>query len=136
MDKRQMGAIAAVVLAVWGAIEFFGLERTWNTQFHDPYVIGAQETRFAGVRDVMPPDAISGYITDLEPNTIGWSAAFNGAQYVVAPRILEPGTDRAWLLTNFSKPGVADVPAFARVNGYRIERDFGQGVYVLRKEAR
>jgi hypothetical protein len=75
MDKRQLGSLAAVLLAVWGAIEFFGLERTWNTQFRDPYVIGAQQTPFAGVRDVMPADAISGYTTDLEPNTIGWSAA-------------------------------------------------------------
>ena len=82
MDKRQLGALAAVLLTVWGAIEFFGLEHTWNAQFHDPYVIGAQQTRFAGVRDVMPADAISGYITDLEPNTIAWSATFNGAQYV------------------------------------------------------
>ena len=136
MDRRQLGSLAAVLLAVWGAIEFYGLERIWNTQFHDPYVIGAQQTRFAAVRDVMPADAISGYITDLEPNTIAWSAAFNGAQYVLAPRILEAGTNREWLLTNFSKPGAADVPAFAKVNSFRIERDLGQGVFVLRKEAK
>jgi hypothetical protein len=136
MDKRQLGSVAAVVLAIWGAIEFFGLEHTWNTQFRDPYVIAAQQARFAGVREVMPPDAISGYITDLEPNTISWSATFNGAQYAVAPRLLEPGTNREWLLTNFSRPGAADVPTFAKVNGFRIERDLGQGVFVLRKEKR
>ena len=134
MDKRQWGAIAAVVLSLWGVIEFVRLERIWNTQFHDPYLIAGQHSRFEGVRHIIPPDAILGYITDLEPNSASWSAAFNGAQYVLAPRLLEEGTKRDWVLVNYSK--IVDFAAIAQQNGFRIERDFGQGVLVLHKADR
>jgi hypothetical protein len=134
MDKRQWGATAAVVLALWGVLEFVRLERNWNTQFHDPYLIAGQHERFEGVRRIVPPDAIIGYITDLEPNSVSWSAAFNGAQYVLAPRLLEEGAKRDWLLVNYSK--AADFATIAQQNGFRIERDLGQGVLILHKAGR
>jgi hypothetical protein len=132
MDKRQLGAIAAVVLSLWGAIEFVGVERRWNTEFHDPYLIAGQHERFAGARPIIPPNAIAGYITDLEPGTVLWGAAFNGAQYVLAPRLLEEGVKRDWVLVNYAQP--ADFNSIAQQNGLRIERDFGNGVLVMRKE--
>jgi hypothetical protein len=134
MDKRQWGAAVAVALSLWGAIEFVRLERIWNTEFHDPYLIAGQHERFEGARQLLPPDAIVGYITDLEPNSVGWSAAYNGAQYVLAPRLLEEGVKRDWLLVNYSK--AADFAAIAQQNGFRIERDFGNGVLVMRRDGR
>jgi hypothetical protein len=45
MDKRQIGALAAVLLTVWGAVEFIRLERMWNSQFRDPYLVNVQNDR-------------------------------------------------------------------------------------------
>ena len=132
MDKGQIGAILAVVLALWGAIEFVSFERAWNTEFQDPYVIAAQGRRFEGVRQVIPADAVVSYITDLPPGTPAWSASFNGAQYVLAPRLLEEGFQRDWLLVNYAQP--VDFAALAQQNGFRIERDLGGGVLVMRKQ--
>src|SRR5688572_25273843 len=92
MDKGQLGAILAVVLSLWGAIEFVSFERAWNTELHDPYVIAAQHRRFEGVRQLIPADAVVSYMTDLPAGTAAWGASFNGAQYVLAPRLLEEGT--------------------------------------------
>ena len=134
MDKRQIGALAAVLLTVWGAIEFLRLERMWNSEFRDPYLVNVQNDRLGGVRGIIPPEAVVGYITDMEANSVQWSAAFNAAQYELAPRILEVGTDREWLLANFA--GKGDFAAFAQANGFRVERDFGHGVAVMRKVSR
>ena len=134
MDKRQIGALAAVLLTVWGAIEFFRLERIWNSEFRDPYLVNVQDARLGAVRDIIPADAVVGYMTDMEVNSIQWSAAFNTAQYELAPRILEVGTNREWLLANFA--GKGDFVAFAQANGFRVERDLGNGVAVLRRASR
>jgi hypothetical protein len=134
MDKRQIGALAAVLLTVWGAIEFLRLERMWNSEFRDPYLVNVQNARLGAVRDIIPADAVVGYITDMEPNSVQWSAAFNAAQYELAPRILEVGTTREWLVANFA--GTGDFPAFAQANGFRVERDLGNGVAVMRKVSR
>jgi hypothetical protein len=134
MDKRQIGALAAVLLTVWGAVEFIRLERMWNSQFRDPYLVKVQNDRLGVVRDIIPADAVVGYITDMEPNSIQWNAAFNSAQYELAPRILEVGVNREWLLANFA--GKGDFPAFAQANGFRVERDLGNGVAVMRKVSR
>jgi hypothetical protein len=134
MHKGQLGTILAVVLSLWGAIEFIGLERSWNTEFHDPYLIAAQHQRFEGVRQLIPADAVVSYASDLQPGSVVWSAAFNGAQYVLAPRLLEEGFKREWLLVNYSQP--ADFAALGQQHGFRIELDFGGGVLVMRKEQR
>lgn len=131
MNRLQFGALAAVLLAFWGALEYYQLESVWNNEFRDPYLIAAQHARFEGAKQMIPPDAIVGYITDLEPNSVSWSAAFNGAQYVLAPRLLEPGTTRQWLIANFARP--ADFLAFAKSTGFHIEKDFGNGVVVMKK---
>lgn len=132
MDKRQLGAIAAVILCLWGALEFASLERTWNAQFRDPYLIASQHQRFEGARQIIPADAVVSYLTDLEAGSVQWSAAFNGAQYVLAPRLLEDGAKREWLLVNYGK--AADFAALAQQHGYRVERDFQNGVLVMRKQ--
>ena len=134
MDKRQIGALAALLLTVWGGIEFLRLERIWNSEFRDPYLVNVQESRLGAVKDIIPADAVVGYLTDMQPDSIQWAAAFNTAQYELAPRILELGTNREWLLANFA--GHGDFPAYAQANGFRVERELGNGVAVLRKVRR
>ena len=106
-------------------------DRRPNSQ-RDPYQIAAQTVRLEGVRAELPEGVQIGYLTDLDPGSIGDSSMFNAAQYILAPRILKKDTEEPQVLGNFSRP--ADFAAIGRRHGLRIEREFLNGVVLFRKE--
>lgn len=132
--RVQAGVLAAAALSLWGAIQYYVFEDGFQKQARDPYQVAAQQTRFAGVRDAVPADAVLGYVTDLEPGSSAAAAAFSGAQYALAPRLVRSDTDAAITLGNFAHP--ADFAAIGRQHGLRIEHDLGSGVVLFRKEGR
>lgn len=129
-NSRVKGAIiAASLLAVWGAIENFQLESA-NT-LRDPYMVGVQEQRLAGVTQTVPANAIVGYLSDMHDGSTVALAMFNSARYTLAPRLLVEGTDRDFVLGNFAKP--ADWNTVASEHGLKVVRDFGNGVVLFNK---
>jgi hypothetical protein len=132
--RVNIGLTAAAMLCLWGAIAYFGFEAVFNQQNRDPYQTAAQAARLADLRAALPQDAVLGYLTDLEPGSVAASASFNIAQYALAPRLLRQDAEQPELFGNFSRP--ADFAAVGRRHGLRIERDFGAGVVLLRKESR
>jgi hypothetical protein len=129
-NSRVKGAmIAASLLAVWGAIESFQLESA--TTLRDPYMVGMQEQRLAGVIQAVPANAIIGYLSDMQDGSTIALAMFNSARYTLAPRLLVEGTDRDFVLGNFTKP--SDWNAVASEHGLQFVRDFGNGVVLFRK---
>jgi hypothetical protein len=129
----KISIAAAALLALWGAVDFFGFETGYQKQNRDPYQIAAQAVRLEGVRAALPANAEIGYLTDLEPGGVAASAMFNGAQYVLAPRLLHQAADQVLVLGNFSRPG--DFAAIGRQHGLRVERDFQNGVVLFRKDS-
>jgi hypothetical protein len=132
--RANAGLGAAAVLSIWGAIAYFGFETAFNEQNRDPYQTAAQAARLADLRASVPEDAVLGYLTDLEPGSLAASTAFNVAQYALAPRLLMQDAGQAQVFGNFAHP--ADFAALGREHGLRVERDFGAGVVLFRKEAR
>ena len=128
----KIGVAAASVLSLWGVVEYFGFETAYQKQNRDPYQIAAQTVRLEGVRAALPEGAAIGYLTDLEPGSIGASSMFNAAQYILAPRILKKEMEEPQVLGNFSRP--ADFAAIGHQHGLRIEREFQNGVVLFRKE--
>ena len=132
-SAAQIGVIGAAALSLWGAVAYFGFETEFQKQDRDPYKIAAQSSRLEGVRGALPENAVIGYLTDLEKGSVAASATFNATQYILAPRILQEDTAQPLVLGNFSRP--LDFAALGRQHGLRIERDFGNGVVLFRKEA-
>ncbi len=132
--RVNAGLTVAAVLSIWGAIAYFGLETAFNEQSRDPYQTAAQAARLADLRASVPEDAVLGYLTDLAPGSLAASASFNVAQYTLAPRLLRQDTTQPQVFGNFTHP--ADFAALGREHGLRIERDFGAGVVLFRKESR
>ncbi len=128
----KIGVAAAALLSLWGTVQYFGFETGYQKQNRDSYQIAAQAARLEGVRASLPSTAELGYLTDLEPGGTAASAMFNGAQYVLAPRLLHQDANQPQVLGNFSRPG--DFAAIGRQHGLRIERDFQNGVVLFRKE--
>lgn len=123
--------IAAALLAAWGAIENFQLESA-NSQ-RDPYMVTVQAERLAGLLQAVPPTAIVGYVSDLHDDSTAAQAMFNSARYTLAPRLLVEGTDRDFVLGNFTKP--TDYAAFGRERNLQFVQDFGNGAVLYRKAA-
>ena len=130
--RIQAAVVLAALLSLWGTFAYFGAESEHQKQIRDPDQIAAQAVRLAGVRSSTPDNAELGYITDVEPGGVLAQVMFNGAAYVLAPRLLHQGIAQDWVLGNFSRP--ADFAAMGRSHGLRIERDLGSGAILFRKE--
>ena len=124
--RLKVALIAAALLGVWGVIESFQIETESNAG--DPYMVNLQPARLAGVMETIPRTAVVGYLSD-QNNSTAALAMFNSARYTLAPRLLVEGTDRDWVLGNFTKP--SDYAAIARERGLRVVQDFGNGVVLL-----
>jgi hypothetical protein len=123
----------ACVLSLIGSLLYWVNESTYQRQSPDPYRIADQAARFAGLRGAVPVDAIVGYLADLPPEDTTAQVMFLAAQYHLAPRLLQKRDDYDFVLGNFTRP--ADFASIGRQHGLRIERDFGNGVVLFRKEA-
>ena len=127
-----MAVAAAALLSLWGTLQYFQFETEFQKQPSDPYQIHAQATRFEGVRASIAENAEIGYLSDTAAGSVADGALYAGAQYSLAPRLLRRDTARDQVLGNFTRPG--DFAAIGRSNGLRVERDFGSGVVLFRRE--
>ena len=121
----------AVAIALWCAIENYQLESL--TVLSDPYKAAQQADRLAGAMQMLPPNGVIGYVSDVSDSTAAL-AIFNTSRYALAPRMLVEGADREFVLGNFaSTPDkAADYDAFAREHHLVLLRDFGGGIVVFR----
>ena len=132
-------AVALVaLLCLFAALEYYGARTVASNRLP---VIGDQERRFREVAEMLPVDAVVGYISNLDSDDISGAAAFFGAQWALAPRIVVPyDSPRAteFVVGNFS----ADVEAadftsrVTRDTGMHVVRDFDSGVVLFRKGER
>lgn len=102
-------------------------------QFPDRYGVVAAEQRFASALELLPANAVIGYISDLPLSETAGSTAFVAAQYVVAPRslVLASAQPTEWAVGNFAHP--EDFAAIGAQAGFTLVRDFGNGVVVYRR---
>jgi hypothetical protein len=130
--RHKVAVAAAALLSVWGTLQYFQFETEFQKQPPDPYQIHAQAARFEGVIAATPENAELGYLTDAPAGSVADGALFAGAQYALAPRLLQRYTAQDRALGSFGRP--ADFAEVGRAKGLRVERDFGSGVVLFRKE--
>jgi hypothetical protein len=129
-----VGAVA--FMSLWGCLDFYQSVKLYNSTNNDPYRVAAQLDRFRGPSSLVPQTAVVGYISDVPFDEVRGSAAFFGAQYALAPRLLVELSEEQkpeWILGNFSKP--TDYKALAQVHQLALVKDFGSGLVVFRKRA-
>lgn len=124
------GVVCAALLSLWGAGSFYAMEKGNRDQFG----VGEQRARFQELLAAVPENAVLGYVTDVPEGNDVDTLLFDTASYVLAPRLLERGANRPWVLGDFSAP--LDFQGFAVQHGLRLERDFGRGVVLFRSETR
>lgn len=132
--RARIAIVASVFLGLWGAVQYVDKETAYQRQSPDPFGVAAQEERLAGLRAAVPAEATLGYVTDVPLGETLGSSMFYVAQYHLAPRLLQKGSAYDLVLGNFTRPG--DYGSVGRQQGLRLERDFGSGVVLFRREAR
>ena len=131
--KSTAAVLLAAALSLWGSIQYRDAESAYQRQSPDPYRIADQAARFAEFRAAVSANAILGYLTDVPAEDILATSMFLAAQYELAPRVLQKGDSFDAVLGNFTRP--ADFDSLGRQHGLRLERDFGNGVVLFRREA-
>lgn len=129
--RFHIAAAVAALLPLWGAVAFYDVQKIYNA-LGDPYMVDAQAPRFRGLAAEVPEDAVLGYISNADPASALAGALRYSAQYTLAPRLLREGPGPVRTLGNFTHP--LDYAAFGATHGLRVERDFGNGVVLFRKE--
>jgi hypothetical protein len=140
----KAGVLVAAALALWGVLEYFGFEGSYQEQYRDPYQIAAQSARLEDFREAVAADAVLGYLTDAAPGSVVSDSMFLSAQYTLAPRLLaketlgketnDKKTSHQQVLGNFTQP--ADFVAIGRQYGLSLQRDFGNGVVLYQGDVR
>jgi hypothetical protein len=105
--------------------------------------IAMDEARFAGIRAMLPLRGTVGYITDIDTdsqdvnhvNKGGGNArnrrAYYLTQYFLAPVVVAPDAAHEIVVANFASS--SEIAVFAAARGLRVERDFSNGVALLRR---
>jgi len=130
-----IGAIAVGLLSVFAALGYWNTTTDYNRRSPDPYRISFQDPRFSKAAAIIPEDAVVGYQSNLDFASLKGSTAFFGAQYAMTPRVLVDVNSKhpyEYVLANYDE--VIDVDTIARQHGWKVEKDFGSGLAVFRKE--
>jgi len=137
LNRILAACAAAVLLALWSMVNFYGATAQVAGPGADVYKIGDQAARFEDLMAALPlTAAVVGYVSDAPPGQILGYALYGGAQYAFAPRMV---TDRPmhpppeWVVGDFSKP--LDVVAFGKQRGLTLVKDFGNGAVLYRNQA-
>src|SRR5512140_1418731 len=97
--------VAVPLLTFFAALNGYQISAANAKQFPDTFGVSRAELRFAPLIARIPATAQLGYLTDLDPSSADYSAAFMAAQYALAPRqllIAGKGAAPEWATGNFS----------------------------------
>lgn len=134
MTRARAGlALLLLYAAVSDARWSYRAVRGWaDARQVDP--ITRDGRRFDKLRDSLPARGVIGYIGSAQPDTFTTEdfRRFLLAEYALAPRILVHDTIPELVIGNFPADSV---PALPPTPNLRVVRDFGHGVWLLRKVA-
>jgi hypothetical protein len=125
--RTLAGLGITALLSVYGAIQFYGEQKERNQTQRDPYKLIDQERRFAPVKEIVPPSALVGYVSDVATDP----TLMLTAQYALAPRLIVKDPSSGWVIGNFARP--QDFAAFARTHGLTLVKEFPDGVVLFRR---
>jgi hypothetical protein len=131
----HLAAGLAAIVSLLAALECSSALSASNQAAQDPYLINIQDRRFSALAGAVPAGASVGYVSDLAPDSVAGQAAFQGARYALAPRLVAPleaaapGVSLA--VGNFSGP--VNLEDLRARQGLTLVHDFGGGILLLRR---
>ncbi len=114
-------------LACWTLASYYSAVKT---SVGDKSAIRMDENRFAGLRAALPARGTIGYLSDtggIREN----ARAYYLTQYFLAPIVVAPDPAHEFVVANL--PSGSSIPGLPAVRGFTVERDFSNGVALLRR---
>ena len=127
----SIGAAAMLYMTWTAAITARNLRR-FGAQ--DAYAVGYALDRFGSLAGALPPGTAVGYLTDIPAEVPERATFFSTTRYAVAPLLLQDLTGLPLVVGDFKRP--EDVQAIVARQGLSVERDLGNGAYLLRRGQR
>jgi hypothetical protein len=134
MRLTRVGAGVCLLLlyaAVSDARWSYRAVRGWAESRHEDG-ISRDGDRFREIRQVLPAHGVVGYLSGAQPNTFTTEdfRRFLLAEYALAPLILIHDTTPDLIVGNFPPDSV---PSALPERGLRLVRDFGNGIWLVRR---
>lgn len=137
-DGRARGGIAIILLM--SALAVCTLAAYYSAVIRDarrdtspPGGIIMDEQRFTGIRAILPPRGTVGYLSDTGGRREN-PKAYYLTQYFLAPVVIAPDTAHELVVANFASGSA--IRTLAASHGLRGEKDFSNGVALLRRDSR
>ena len=131
---RARAGIAIILLmsalAVWTLASYYTVA---SRNVPEPRGIVMDEGRFVGIRAMLPSRGTVGYLSDTGGRQENPKAYFL-TQYFLAPVVIAPDTAHELVVANFVSG--AAIATLAASHGLGIEKDFSNGVALLRRRSR
>jgi hypothetical protein len=134
MRITRVGA-GVVLLCLYAAVSdarwSYRAVRGWADSRHEDR-ISRDGDRFREIRRALPAHGVVGYISGAQPDTFTTEdfRRFLLAEYALAPLILIHDTTPDLIVGNFPPDSV---PSALRERGLSLVRDFGDGVWLIRR---
>ena len=120
-----------MALALWLCVHAIRLY-TISPVLGDTYGVGYAVERFRTASAEIERGTVLGYVTDLPPDNPERFNIWATARYAMAPVVLNrEATNTSLVLADLKRP--AEAAQFLEREGFRVERDFGGGVLLLRR---
>jgi hypothetical protein len=134
MSPRVLGAVLCVAaVSLLSVGRFFFQVADFYPKAPSPDGVTDFDNRFAGLRAMLPPKGIIGYMTDpgTPPNDTNAQAEYHLAQYALAPVLVAYSPDHRFVVGNFHQ---AVTTGSLRDRGFKLIREFGNGIVLLENE--
>jgi hypothetical protein len=126
-------AKAGIGLVMLMAVLAMGTLVGYRSVLQKQAVVVIDERRFAGLRTLLPTRGIVGYLSDSGGSQESVRRYYL-TQYSLAPVVVAPDSNREMVVANFSSPSA--IVRLADAQGLTVEKDFGNGVALLRRRPR
>jgi hypothetical protein len=114
------------------AVLAMGTELGYRSVLQKQAAVVIDEHRFAELRTLLPPRGVIGYLSD----TNGSQASvrrYYVTQYSLVPLVVAPDANYELVVANFSSASA--IAGLANAHGLTVEKDFGNGVALLRRHS-
>lgn len=134
MTTRALGAtlmVATVSLVSMGRLFFQVAD--FYPRAPSPDGVTDFDRRFTALRAILPAKGIIGYLTDPDtpPGDTNAQAEYRLAQYALAPLLVVNSPNQKFVVGNFHR---AVTTGSLRDRGYKLVREFGNGIALLENE--
>jgi hypothetical protein len=135
---RLLLAGMALLLTITALGQLFTIRERYTFAPVQPDSVTIWQERMSRLIPALPPSGVIGYLSERDFPGLGFDEGdqdeeFAMTQFTIAPRILEQGAGRQFVIVNMARTPAAKVRSLASGLGLRYDSEVGNGIYLFRR---